>query len=309
MGVFPRPYRSIGDPSWLASTTISSTASPAPPSSRTCRRTSSGSTWPRPRGRSSRGSPRSRPWCARRRRWTRSARSGRWRTSRRGPGRTSSGSTSGPSGRSGRRSRRRLVRTSRRLADGLMPWPGRRRWVPPPPAPVEVRPGETILLIGKPGTGKSTLGEWMVREASSCIVYDTKNDPDEQAKWVAAGFTAVEDPAELDHHARALMVCDPAWAGGPDSHRDRLHLWSRALDHPFHRVPTALVFDEVLNVFPVGGGHPGTLKLLHQGRSRGHVLIAGSQMATGIDTRLIQLAHHIVALGVLEGQQMRHLAT
>jgi hypothetical protein len=190
-----------------------------------------------------------------------------------------------------------------------MPWPGRRRWVPPPPSPVEVRPGETILLIGKPGTGKSTLAEWMVREASSCIVYDTKNDPDEQAKWVSAGFTAVEDPAELDHHARALMVCDPAWTWGTDSHRDRAHPWSRALDHPFHRVPTALVFDEVLNVFPVGGGHPGTLKLLHQGRSRGHVLIAGSQMATGIDTRLIQLAHHIVALGVLEGQQMRHLAT
>lgn len=153
-----------------------------------------------------------------------------------------------------------------------------------------IRRGETILLVGKPGTGKSTLAEWLMRDAESAIVYSTKGDPREDTAWQRCGYERVDDVRRLPQHARALLVA------GPELLADEGR-WGAALAHPLERVPTMLLFDEVHEVFPAQGTHPAARKLLHQARSWGHVLIICSQMANGIDTRLLRLAHHIVVLG------------
>jgi hypothetical protein len=164
------------------------------------------------------------------------------------------------------------------------------------PPEVVIRPGETVVVVGLPGYGKTTLAEWLARDCPSSIVYSTKGDADEEAGWEAAGYVRCTSLEALEREARALLVVRPRWLDRRSW--DRLECpWGLALEHPFNRVPSALIFDEVLNVFPSQGGHPGTARLLQQGRSRGHVPIILSQLANHIDTRLLRLCHHLVVMG------------
>jgi len=164
-----------------------------------------------------------------------------------------------------------------------------------------IRAGETVLIIGRPGTGKTTLAGRLLESAGSAIVYETKGDPLEQSDWEAAGFQRVTHPDDLRLHARAMLTVPAAWLEDRKRWTDPGHPWSAALDHPFRRRPTALLFDEVLNVFPSRGGHPGTARLLQQGRSFGITSIILSQLANNIDTRLLRLAQHIVVMGPAPG--------
>lgn len=164
------------------------------------------------------------------------------------------------------------------------------------PASLAILPGETVVIVGKPGTGKSTLAEWLVRGLPSVILYETKGDPDEQRAWEAAGFTRCLHPRQLRHQARAMLLVQSSWYADHDGWKSPAHPLSMALEHPFGRVPTALLFDEP-TLFPASGGHPGTHRLLQQGRSRGHVPLILTQIANHVDTRLLRLAQHLVVLG------------
>lgn len=164
------------------------------------------------------------------------------------------------------------------------------------PPDVRIRPGETVVIIGRPGSGKSTLAGWLARDAASAIVYDTKGDTEEWVTWGLAGFQPCRTLDELYEAPRAMLVVKPRWLERSTWSRFDSP-WGLALEHPFQRVPTVLIFDEVLNVFPAQHGHLGTWRILQQGRSRGHVPVILSQLANNIDTRLLRLCHHLLVMG------------
>jgi hypothetical protein len=172
-----------------------------------------------------------------------------------------------------------------------------------------IRPGETVVIVGKPGAGKTLFARWLLAGVRSAVMYETKGDAREQADWAAAGFVACTHPDELLEHARAMLVCQRSWLFDRRRWTDPRHPWSLALEHPFMRVPSALLFDEVLNVFPGTDGHPGTHRLLQQGRSAGMCSILLTQMATGVDTRLWRLAQHHFVLGPVQVAEQPHVAS
>jgi hypothetical protein len=171
-----------------------------------------------------------------------------------------------------------------------------------------IRPGETVVIVGKPGAGKTLFARWLLDGVFSSVMYETKGDERERREWESAGFVRCTHPDELAEHARAMLVCQRSWLLDRRHWASPRHPWSLALEHPFGRVPSALLFDEVLNVFPGTDGHPGTHRLLQQGRSAGMVSILLTQMATGVDTRLWRLAQHHFVLGPVQLAEQGHVA-
>ena len=164
------------------------------------------------------------------------------------------------------------------------------------PAPaVTIAAGSSVVVIGRPGSGKSTLIRWMVGQSNSVVVYDAKWDPEEEWSLIN-GFHVIEHVAELGRYARVALRCPMHWFtrsqwGTPD------HPWGEALEYPLSRRNTIAVFDEALATWPGEGGHPGTHRLIQQGRSFGVTTMVGTQLANNIDTRLLRMAKHVFVLG------------
>jgi len=155
--------------------------------------------------------------------------------------------------------------------------------------------GQSVVIIGRPGTGKSTLLRWLLRQVQSVIVYDSKWDPSE---WVdEPDYIITEDISDLSRYERVILRCPSSWLHDRKSWELLDHPWALALEHPMQRQSTVAAFDEALSTWPVEGGHPGTHRLIQQGRSFRVTTVVGSQLANNIDTRLLRMANQIFVLG------------
>jgi energy-coupling factor transporter ATP-binding protein EcfA2 len=160
---------------------------------------------------------------------------------------------------------------------------------------IAILPGKVIVIIGRPGTGKSTLLRWLLKDSQSVVVYDSKYD---QKEWPSlTDYTIIEKAGELGAYSRVVLRIKDEWLRNKDDWTIENHPWSLALEHPMHRGDTAAVFDEAFATWPVGGGHPGTHRLIQQGRSFRVTVVVCSQFANNIDTRLLRIANHIFVLG------------
>lgn len=164
-----------------------------------------------------------------------------------------------------------------------------------PRSQLVIKPGQSVVIIGRPGTGKSTLLRWLLKDAGSVIVYDSKFDPDEWPRQ--PDYVLTEKAGELGAYPRVVLRCKQEWFRNPEDWSAENHPWGLALDHPMQRGNTIAVFDEAIDTWPVRGGHPGTHQLIQKGRSFGVIVIVGSQLANNIDTRLLRMANHIFVMG------------
>lgn len=164
-----------------------------------------------------------------------------------------------------------------------------------PKPKIAIKPGQSVVVIGRPGSGKSTFLRWLLKDAKSVIVYDSKYDPNEWPQQT--DYAIVEKAGELALHPRVVLRCKAEWLYNTDDWQVENHPWGIALEHPMQRGDTIAVFDEALATWPVRGGHPGTHRLVQQGRSFRVIVIVGSQLANNIDTRLLRMANHIFVLG------------
>lgn len=160
---------------------------------------------------------------------------------------------------------------------------------------IDIKLGQRVVIIGRPGTGKSTFLRWLLKDVKSIVVYDSKYDPEEWPKQ--KDYSIVGRASELYLHARVILQCPMAWLTTSENWDSENHPWSIALEHPMRRGNTIAVFDEALHTWPVRDSHPGTHRLVQQGRSFGVTTIVGSQLANNIDTRLLRMTNHIFVLG------------
>jgi energy-coupling factor transporter ATP-binding protein EcfA2 len=164
----------------------------------------------------------------------------------------------------------------------------------------EIKPGQSVILIGRPGTGKSTFLRWLLKESKSVVVYDSKYDPDE---WLSQpDYVNIEKVSELGRYPRVVLKCPLPWLLNREEWETINHPWGIALEHPIKRTNTIAAFDEALATWPNRGGHPGTHRLIQQSRSFNVILIIGSQLANNIDTRILRMANHVLVFGPCKNQ-------
>jgi hypothetical protein len=177
---------------------------------------------------------------------------------------------------------------------------------------ISIGRGERLVLIGPPRHGKSNIEAWLLDDARSAIVWDSKHHPDEWVKWGPAhGYVVTRDPADISRHPKVVFQVDhrslvdragwtrPGTAGW---------LWTDALTRAIARGNTVNVFDEAVQVLPAGASHPQAQRIYTQGAGFGSAAWAGSQIGNRIDTLIPRLAEHAVVFRVLTGQDLDLIA-
>jgi hypothetical protein len=159
--------------------------------------------------------------------------------------------------------------------------------------------GTRAAFIGRPGSGKTTLIQWLLRKADSVLVYDTKMDPEE---WQSQTDYAVTGNAgDVQRRGRHVLKVPVAWLrdvkGWGREGTDGWN-WTVALDAAMARGQTWTVYDEALLTLPWQSGHPSAHRQFQQGRSAGVGTFVGSQMANNLDTRVLRLAEHVIAFRI-----------
>lgn len=167
--------------------------------------------------------------------------------------------------------------------------------------------GDRAVFIGQPKSGKTNLQAALAAGVASLVVIDSKRHPEEWGAWARKqGVLVSSDPAEINRRDESGKLANPrlviqitsralrdrgGWSRpGSDGAR-----WTQILEQlqfRGRRVPTLVIFDEVLQTLPSGASHPLAWELYEQGRAFGISCWAGSQIPNRMETLVIRLAEH-----------------
>jgi hypothetical protein len=171
----------------------------------------------------------------------------------------------------------------------------------------KLAPGERVVFIGQPKSGKTNLQAALASGVRSFVVIDSKRHPDEWAAWARKqNILVTSDPAEINRRGDNGQLANPRLVVQVTSRalRDRAgwkspgsdgYVWTQileALQARGRRFSTLVVFDEVLQTLPSGAAHPLAWELYEQGRAFGISCWAGSQIPNRMETLVIRLAEH-----------------
>ena len=175
----------------------------------------------------------------------------------------------------------------------------------------QLLPGEPVIFIGPMGSGKSRLITFLLDDAPSVVVIDSKRHPDEWGKWGPAhGYVVTSDPADISRYPRVIWqvsahtLLDVAGfrkAGSPG------YQWTDGLMRIMRRGSTIVVFDELVQQLPAGHPHPSAVQILTQGGAYKLSAWGASQFANRVETMQIRGAVHAFCfqLGPFDAEEIR----
>lgn len=160
----------------------------------------------------------------------------------------------------------------------------------------QLLPGEPVIFIGPMGSGKSKLITFLLGDAPSVVIIDSKRHPDEWAKWGPPhGFVVTSDPADISRHPKVIWqvsahtLLDVAGFKKPGSPG---FAWTDGLQRIMRRARSIVVFDELVQQLPAGRPHPSAVQIETQGGAYKLSPWGGSQYANRIETMHIRAAVH-----------------
>src|ERR1700730_5723816 len=160
----------------------------------------------------------------------------------------------------------------------------------------QLAPGQPALFVGPMRSGKSNLIAWLLDPVKSAVIVDSKQHPDEWAKWGPQhGYVVTSDPADILKHPKVIyQVAMPVLMDvqGFDRPGALGHQWTQALTNILRRGNTVVVFDELVHVLPAGRAHPVAVPILTQGAAFGVSAWGGSQYANRVETMVVRGAVH-----------------
>ena len=160
----------------------------------------------------------------------------------------------------------------------------------------QLLPGEPVIFIGPMGSGKSRLITFLMEDAPSVVVIDSKRHPDEWAKWGPAhGFVVTSDPADVSRHPKVIWQVSAHTlldVGGFRKPGTPGYQWTDGLLRIMRRGNTIVVFDELVQQLPAGTPHPSAVQIETQGGAYMLSSWGASQFANRVETMHIRAAVH-----------------
>lgn len=159
--------------------------------------------------------------------------------------------------------------------------------------------GDPLVIIGPMGSGKSKLITFLLDDAPSVVIIDSKRHPDEWARWGPAhGYVVSYDPAAISEHPKVVWqvtthtLLDVAGFRKPGSMG---YTWTDGLMRIMKRGNTIVVFDELIQQLPAGSPHPSAVQILTQAGAYRLSPWGATQFANRVETMIIRGAVHAFA--------------
>jgi hypothetical protein len=163
----------------------------------------------------------------------------------------------------------------------------------------ELAKGQPAIFIGPMRSGKSNLIAYLLEDAPSVDIIDSKQHPDEWGRWGPAhGYVVTSDPADIRRHPKVVyqvpmpVLLDVGGFNKPGSPGSQ---WTEALTNCLRRGDTVVVFDELVHQLPSGRAHPVAVQVLTQGGAWKLSAWGGSQYANRVETMIVRGAVHCFA--------------
>ena len=166
-----------------------------------------------------------------------------------------------------------------------------------PQPPFAWHPGEHVSAIGDTGTGKTYLVSKLVRLRQYVVVFKTKPDPDDDAKW--RGFHRTQNAKTLDDVRYNHILLDPRYSYQAKE-------GYAMLDRVWLQGGWTVVIDELWYAERIGLKQ-SIERLLTQGRSKGISVILGQQRPVTTSRFAISQTTHLFSFRV-EGRDGKTIA-
>jgi hypothetical protein len=166
---------------------------------------------------------------------------------------------------------------------------------PKPPFPWLV--GEHVTAIGDTGTGKTYLLAKLVRMRRYVVVFKTKGDPDDEAKW--RGFFRAAKAKAMDNIRHEHILLDPEY-------KYQAREGYEMLERAYVQGNWTIVIDELWMAERIGL-KAQIEKLLTQGRSKGISVVLGQQRPVTTSRFAISQSTHLFSFRV-EGRDGKTIA-
>lgn len=160
----------------------------------------------------------------------------------------------------------------------------------------QLAPGQPALFIGPMRSGKSNLIAWLLQDAPSVVLVDSKRHPEEWARWGPQhGYIVSSDPLEIKRQPKVIWQVSMETLLDVQGWRKPGTLgyqWTDGLGRVMERGNTVVVFDELVHVLPAGHPHPSAVQILTQGGAYRLSAWGGSQYANRVETMIVRGAVH-----------------
>lgn len=160
--------------------------------------------------------------------------------------------------------------------------------------------GEHVCVIGDTGTGKTyLLANALLRMRRYVIVFVTKSDPDDTAKWKAAGYHFIRKAKDMDDARYTRFVLQPRYS------QQAVEGW-RMLEKVYRQGRWTVVIDEFFLATRLGLQEQ--IERLHtQGRSDGITVVVGQQRPVQTSRFAISQSTHVLSFRV-DGRDAKTIA-
>jgi hypothetical protein len=160
----------------------------------------------------------------------------------------------------------------------------------------QLAPGQPALFVGPMGSGKSKLITFLLDDARSDVIIDSKRHPDEWAAWGPRhGHVVTSDPRDISRHPKVVWQVTVETlldVGGFDKPGRPGYLWTDGLKRIMARGSTIVVFDELVQQLPAGHPHASAVQIITQGGAYKLSPWGCSQYANRVETMIVRGAVH-----------------
>lgn len=183
----------------------------------------------------------------------------------------------------------------------------------PSTSAVRLGPGERVIFVGQPSSGKTNLICNLLDAVERFTVIDSKMHPNEYPAYAASrGVVVTSNPQDILANPRVIFqISEVALRdrGGFYKPGRAGFRWSQAIRAIRSKGRGVVVFDEVIQTLPSNSAHPEAAQLFTQGAAFGISCWGGTQIPNRMETLLPRLAEHCFTFQMVNAMDQKILSS